>query len=172
MRRLMALAATALVFVGCGAGAPSERPDDFAFSFSYMQGSLPPPAHYEWDLTVSPNGTATYEYTPDYPDAGVPVYTEEFTLDDGELDSIYSAMREADVLADFDGGEPTTGGATQTASITAGGETYEVPAFADGTEQPLDAVLEEVGDLVPAEIGEDIERRADRYAEKEYGGAP
>ncbi|HUT36408.1 MAG TPA: hypothetical protein VNE39_23175 [Planctomycetota bacterium] len=52
------------------------RPADFGFRYDWREGSLPPPYHYEYTISVSPEGEGTIVFRPDYPEHDVPAWEE------------------------------------------------------------------------------------------------
>lgn len=163
--------------LGCGGGDPAPagdgaaRPDDFAISFEHVDGSVPPPHHHEWTLHVAADGAGKLAFTPDYPREGVPTYRSTFEVDPAALDALYEDLQAEGLLgAEIAPVEdPPVGGDTETATVTAGGESYEIPAFDASGSQPLDDVSAQVRDLVPEKTWRSFGRRGDDYAERVYG---
>lgn len=164
---------------GCGSEDPApavgaERPDDFALTFEHVDGSVPPPGHQEWIVEVAADGSGTLEYLPDYPGEGVPTYRAEFEADPTELDALFAELAAEGLLEEEIGGsdDPPVGGDTETATITAEGESFDVPAFDGSDEAALAGVSEAVRGLVPDEIWSGFERRRDAYAGRVHGETP
>lgn len=158
--------------LGCGGADPGERPADFAITVEHVDGSVPPPAHTEWTLEVDAAGRGTIAYLPDYEGEGVPTFRERFAVDAASLDALYAHLAELDLLRSREEGEnPPVGGATESATVTADGERYEIPTYADGV-APLEPVGEEIRDLAPASVWEALESRRDAYDARRYGQVP
>ena len=85
---------------------------------------------------------ATLAYTAGYPGPDTPAYKAQFDVEGAAMSDLYDGLAENDLLRDQDPVPPEEtpiGGATLTATVTADGETYEIPAHtADGAPlQPL-----------------------------------
>lgn len=159
---------------GCGSGgAPSERPQAFSLMFSHYDGSVPPPYHAEWMVTVAPDRRARVIYIPDYEGTGVPSYRSSFRADPHELDALYRRLREKGLLSgDLEEAAASPGGSYDTATIDVDGERYAIPAFVDGSRPVLEAFEEQVSGLVPTRTWDSFLQRRRRYALARYGRAP
>jgi hypothetical protein len=167
-------AVLAAAAAGCGGGEDGGMPEDFAFHYEHLDGSTAPPYHREWTIRVDAGGRGSVALVPDYGGAGVPVLRRSFEPSDDEVAALYARLDEAGLL---EGGlgesdDAPVGGSLDTATITADGERIEVPAFADGGTAPLSSFAEEIRGLVPEQLWQGLERRADAYAEREYGVSP
>lgn len=169
----LVLAVTALVGPGCGDDG-RDSPPDFAVAVSHADGSVPPPFHAEWDLTVDRRGRGLIVYVPDYPGKGVPRYRVRFKADAGELDRLRESLREEGLLEgdieEADG--PPVGGDVDTATFTADGESFKVPAFSAEGEPSLATVMKQIRGVVPAGVWRNFAERRRAYATKRYGRAP
>ena len=164
------IAIALIALAGCGEGPEpgDEPPADFAIVVEHSDGSVPPPAHAEWRLAVDETGQGTLEYTPDYPGDGVPTFTAQFDAQPGAMDDLYSAMAKRDLLRDLEPDpDPPIGGATESATVTADGHTYEVPAFSDGS-APLAPLERQIHRLAPRQVWDDFAERRQTYAAEHY----
>jgi hypothetical protein len=162
------LVAILLTFVSC-ASAPASRPEDFALEVRYVSGSMPPPHHIEWNLSVGADGHGRFDYRPDYQSSNPPVFTEEFAAAPSQLDALYVRLREAGVLQDIPmGSNPPVGGDQLSGTFTASGQRYDVDSFDQRGGSPLRPVLEDLRALMPAGGWERIEQQRARYAEQRY----
>jgi hypothetical protein len=167
------LAALVALLAGCGDGSAdaTTAPDDFAITVHHADGSLPPPHHAVWRLSVDDAGQGVLAYTPDYPGPGVPTFTAEFDVEAGAIEDLYAALRRADLLRDLTAATPPAGSTVETATVTAAGHTYEIPAYADGS-APMAPLERRIRNLVPARVWSDFAERRREYARDRYGEAP
>lgn len=193
MRIRIVLGIAALLAAGCGDdGAGDDQvtttaevtttgevppyrqvPEDFVLVYHWAEGSLPPPFHYEYTVTIGPTGEGTVEMVPDYPGEGVPVWVEGFTLDEEALGGLFWEVRRKRVFTtDWEADEnPPVGGPSASFVITGDGEEVRIPAFPEGERDRLAA--ENLGDTVeravPEDIWDDLEARLEEYRDS-YSG--
>jgi hypothetical protein len=70
------------------------RPNDFGVEYSWREGSLPPPYHYEYTVIIKPSSLGEIALTPDYPSTTVPKWTEYFNVEEQALNDLYRVMVE------------------------------------------------------------------------------
>ena len=174
---MLSLALGAMAIAGCGGDeeppTPTGAPSDFVLSFEHIEGTVPPPFHFEWRVEFDADGAGSATYAPDYPGKGVPRYQATFEVDQSERDDLYETLSSRGTLIDLQAAEnPPVGGPRDTATITARDEIYRVPAYDSGGDPPLRYLTPRIQDLVPARDWERFEREAKRYAEREYGESP
>lgn len=144
---------------------PAEMPSDFAVSYYWSEGSLPPPYHNEYDIQILADGQGTIVYRPDYEGSG-PEWTESFTVSEEARQAIYDMMSDAEVLTKSwaEDDDPPVGGSYSWMDVTADGETIEVPSFPqDAT--GLEAIYDAIEDLVPDEIWESLNSQQQDYVD-------
>lgn len=97
----LALAAGALLafagLAGCSGGdgqpePPAALPHDFALTYTWQEGSLPPPGHYEYTITLDHEGHGEVVLVPDYSFNSPPEWRETFSLTPAELDGAYRSL--------------------------------------------------------------------------------
>jgi hypothetical protein len=152
--RFITLALLALFTAGCS-GEPEvkPRPDDFSFQYNWAAGSMPPPYHYEYTIQIGPGPFGKATLVPNYPGADVPVWTEDFTITEQQLDDLYNLVTQKNMLRNNwrEMSSPPVGGSTHWAAITAGGERYTVPSTLETSEEVVvDDVYESVMAMVPS----------------------
>jgi len=74
------------------------RPEDFTVIYKWIEGSVPPPYHYEYEIHVGPGEKGRVVFYPDYPLEDPPVWIEEFHLDNVALNRLYELVVEKGVL--------------------------------------------------------------------------
>ena len=124
-----------ILLSGCGGSSDdvAEPPDDFAITVHHVDGSTPPPDHAEWTLVVDDDLQGTLDYTAGYPGPDTPAYKAQFDVESAAMSDLYDGLADNDLLRDQDPCPRSTpiGGAAVTATVTADGETYEIPAYTD-----------------------------------------
>lgn len=164
------IAVALIASAGCGGDEPGPvtAPEDFAITIEHSDGSVAPPAHVQWRLEVDETGQGTLAYTPDYPGSGVPTFTAQFDVEAGARDELYAELAERDLLRNLEpADDPPIGGSSDSAAVTADGDTYEIPAWTDDG-APLATLKRRIHRLAPAEVWDDFEQRRRDYAAKRY----
>lgn len=155
-----------LFLAACLPAMPASRPADFAVVYEWQAGSLPPPYHYEYTLSVGPAENGTIIYQPDYAFSEPPVWTEAFTVTAAALDAVYALARANDVLRDGWGAvdDPPVGGELETAAFTADGRTYTWPyALTEADQARVQPVYAAIRALVPPAVWEKLEAQRQAY---------
>lgn len=147
---------------------PSSRPNDFSVTYNWYEGSLPPPYHYEYMVTIEPDGSGLVAYTPDYPGADVPTWTEPFTLDSSQLDALYTQLRDLDVFATAwtETDDVPVGGSHSTLTILADGRTIHIPAFPASAVDQADGAKSAVIAFIPSDIWDRLNAQRDQYVQE------
>ncbi len=151
-----------------GRAAPATRPADFSVTYNWYEGSLPPPYHYEYTVSIDADGAGQVVYTPNYPGADVPTWTEDFTLDTAQLDTLYAHLRDLGVLTTSwsEADDIPVGGSHSTLTILADGQTSEIPAFPARMIEQADSAKSAVYTAVPAEIWDRLAAQRDQYVQE------
>jgi hypothetical protein len=150
---------------------PQQRPADFTVTYLWREGSMPPPFHYEYTISIGPGDQGKIEYTPDYPSEKVPTWIETFSPTSEELDNLYSLILNRKVFS-IEWKEMSNfpvGGSSERAEISAGGKQILLPRF---PESPNDAVASDlysaIRALVPQAIWDKLDAQRKAYADN-YG---
>lgn len=171
MRRAIASSATmliaALLLAGCSAtSTEGPTPTDFRLRYDWREGSLPPPYHYEYTITLAADGSAAIVMVPAYPGPGVPSWEEPFTVPSAEVERLYRLMQAQGLLSERwrELDLPPVGGSSASMEVTADGRTVQLPSFpVDGQRERIEAIYAVVEGLVPAAIRADLEQRREAY---------
>lgn len=170
MRRLLVITwmLTALLpLAACGADAASgPPPGDFGLRYDWREGSLPPPYHYEYTITLAADGSGLMTMVPDYPGPAVPVWEQPFSIPLEEVDRLHDLMIAQGLLQERwrERDDPPVGGSYAHLSVTRAGSTIEIPAFpAEGQAARAGAIFAAVEAIVPQAIRDDLERRRAEY---------
>jgi len=143
-----------------------KRPDDFSVSYEWQEGSLPPPYHYEYQISLQSSGQGKVTMVPDYPSAGVPVWTETFAIQPNSLNELYRLMITQCVLVtDWQAPtHPLVGGPLESMQVTAHGKQIKVPASLIPQQASLvKKIYSAVTALVPKAIWEKLSTLRAQY---------
>ncbi|SDI06703.1 hypothetical protein SAMN05192558_101786 [Actinokineospora alba] len=158
--RALLIALVLVLTAGCSGGPPSDLPEDFAGTFTYTKGSVPPKYHYEWTLTFTATD-ATVAWRPGYDEATQP-WTTTTPITAEARATFYRTLRDAGALqatsTNRDGG---VGGSTGSLTVTADGETYGSPRLGTNRDNHdlLEAIHDAAVDLLPAAVWDEFEQR-------------
>jgi hypothetical protein len=148
---------------------PDQRPDDFSVLYEWSEGSLPPPYHYEYSITIGPGPTGQVVMIPDYPSDTTPRWTEPFPVSTPELDGLYATLRDGGMWSTAWEAmqDPPVGGSSDSLTATAFGNTAEVPSFVvTGQTDAAEAAAAAVRALVPQEVWDRLETQRQKYQEE------
>ena len=146
-----------------------KRPDDFQARYEWQEGSLPPPFHYEYTIEVRSDGEGLIEMIPDYPGEDVQVWSEPFTVEQGELDELYRLMFEKRAFEQAwrAQDEPPVGGSGEWLTATAHGRTIEIPAYVVESQEPAaEEIYAAIRALVPQAIWDRLHAQREQYMEE------
>lgn len=149
--------------------APSDieirmRPEDFAVRYKWIEGSVPPPYHYEYEIHVGPGENGRIIFCPDYPMEAPPVWIEEFHLDNVTLNRLYEFMVEKGVLVrDWtDMEDATVGGELEWMEGIANKIHFKVPSAIEESEM-VESIYEFLRSLVPERIWTKLMSQQQQY---------
>lgn len=181
--RLAPLAALVLLAARCGspdpdAGggrAPGGMPADFAVSYEWGNGALPPPYHYDYTIHLGPGaGTGRIEFRPGHD--SLPVWTETFPVSEAQLRSTYAVFMARGVFDRAWGeGQPMAGGETEWLEATADGRSVTLPSQPrDEDRTALREVYAAVWAVVPRGLIAGLVARQERFQQEQGAsdGAP
>ena len=157
-----------VLLAACGDDGPDPAvlPEDFSVEYSWFEGSVAPPFHYEYDIEVRRDGSGTIRYRPDY--GSTPEWVEAFSVSEGELEALYTLMIDQEIFDRTwrEDPEPPVGGPVARMDVTAAGEVTEVPTDPASGGSLLEPVYAAIEDLVPQAIWDDLEARRSRFMEE------
>ena len=145
------------------------RPDDFSVEYEWREGSLPPPYHYEYTVTIKSSGRGEIVLTPDYPSNDVPKWTEFFKIEEQALNDLYRVMVENGLATQkwrqLDAAP--VGGSNQTLVVTAQGKRIKVEDYLVSEQQVSAKVMyAAVKALIPNEIWERLQTKRQQYMQE------
>jgi hypothetical protein len=152
---------------------PTERPEDFKVIYYWDVGSLPPPHHYSYTITIGPDAEGEIEFVAGY--AGLSfdnpsIWIEEFEVSEDELDALYFSVYFAGVFEEkWEQMEviPTGDSADGMIVIAYGGK-YLIPSYVVG-EDKTKTLEFTIKNSVPQEIWDKLNEQYEKYVE-EYKG--
>ena len=146
-----------------------KRPRDFGVSYRWQAGSLPPPYHFEYTITIEPRGHGEVVMIPDYPAETVPRWTESFTLSGKELDKLYRVMVDNGVFLQkwrrLD--RQPVGGSRQALTVTANGKRIVIEdRLVSNQETMAETIYSAVTSSVPKAIWDKLSAQRERYMQE------
>jgi hypothetical protein len=168
----LSLASLLLLFTlsACTPATPAAGPPaDLHVRYDWRAGTMPPPYHYSYSISLQADGSGEVTMTPDYDGPAVPIWREPFSVTTAEVAQLYALMLEQGLLsqswrADAD---PPVGGSSGNLTVQAAGRTVAIPPFLATDQQArAETMADALRALVPEPIFTDLEaRRAEYVAE-------
>ena len=145
-------------------------PEDFRIHYKWREGSVPPPHHYEYSISVGPGGAGRIVFLPDYPSENPPAWTETFNIDEERLNALYVLMADKDVFRKHwtEIEDPPVGSALEWLEITAEGENFLVPSAIEETDV-VGEVYPFIKALVPRKIWDKLLSQREQYRRGRIG---
>lgn len=169
--------ALALLLVGCAQRSPGTpvgddtvdsvavMPADFGGTVDYANGSVPPPYHYEWRVTVTAT-TAEVEWRPGYDDEVAP-WRNSVDITGEQREHLYDRLREIGVfeLAP-DTSEGLAGGSTGSFELVADGKTHDsgTLGMSRAGQDVLEEIVDAIEELVPADVWDGFRDQQEQWA--------
>ena len=163
----------------------SLLPADFALTWEWAAGAMPPPYHYEYRIVLqkhesrpgealAPRMQGEITFWPGYPGPTVPEWRETFSVWTRECLRVYALLRDGGFL---DAEVPSLaredmpiGGETASLNVTAQGRTRHIVSTDLPEDQRrflLEKITPAVRAIVPAHIWQDLEARRRAYCQEE-----
>jgi hypothetical protein len=146
-----------------------KRPRDFGVSYRWQAGSMPPPYHFEYTITIEARGHGEVVMIPDYPAETVPRWTESFTLSGKELDKLYRVMVNNGLFLQkwrrLD--RQPVGGSRQALTVTASGKRIVIEDRLVSTQETMaETMYSAVTSSVPKAIWDKLNAQRERYMQE------
>lgn len=156
-----------LIIAGCGMSQmPAQRPDDFALVYDWREGSLPPPYHYEYSITLTAKGNCEVIMIPDYPASDVPQWRELFQVSAADRDRLYGQLRELGLFTTSwrEASELRVGGSSEDIVVVADGKQVKIPSqVVESQEARAAEIYAAVKAIVPPETWAKLEAQLKEY---------
>lgn len=155
------------VTCGCEEVTVGARSDDFKVQYSWTAASMPPPYHFEYDVTIGPGLAGSVVYLPDYPGADTPTWSAEFTFTETDLDTLYQLIVRQGGLSHKwrEIRNPPVGGDTSGLYVYANGKTSRVHSLMEEAAR-LEPIYEAITKLVPQEIWDTFAQQRAQYEQE------
>ena len=152
--------------------AAGGRPDNFSIEYEWQEGSLPPPNHYEYTITITPDGQGAVVMIPDYPSMTAVKWTEHFTVKAEELDGLDQVMKANGLFTREwrTPDPPRVGGSRRSLTVTTGGRRAAIrtPVVSE-QESAVGAMCAAVEALVPKATWDTLNARRRQYVQEQRG---
>lgn len=156
---------------GCTTVTPTPnpfntRPTDFNLIYEWQEGSLPPPYHYEYTITINPDGQGQIVMVPDYAFSDPPAWTETFTLTPTALDQVYRLLIDKGLFTQRWQAQqdPPVGGSFDSLHVTAHDQNITIPSFVIPAQaSAAKDIATAVRALVPQNIWDKLNSQREQY---------
>jgi hypothetical protein len=121
----------AVLMTGC-ATTKAEMPDDFALTFSWNTGTLPPRYRYDYVITIGPGAQGEFDFVPGYGDENdANRWVTSFDVTQEDLRALYAYFRDQGFFDARWGNNDLEriGGSTTSLILTAFGKNHPVPSI-------------------------------------------
>lgn len=149
---------------------PKTRPADFALTYAWSAGSLPPPHHYSYEVRVAANGKGEVHYTPGYSGMqGIPTWVMPIALSPAQLDAYFELTRVKKLYATVwqEPKQVRVGGSSSTLHVTAAGQAYKIPSQqVPEQEAAAKAMLDGARELVPDKLWDELAELRKQFTTK------
>ena len=171
LRRNFIVTLLLLTTAGCAAVNPTPnpldtRPSDLSLIYDWQEGSLPPPYHYEYTITIDSRGQGQIVMVPDYQFSNPPTWTESFTVAPAALDQFYRLLIDKGLFTQHwqAQSDPPVGGSYDTLRVTAHDRHIDIPAFVITAQAAAaDAITAAVRALVPQDLWDKLNAQREQY---------
>lgn len=172
MRRFLIILILSIAALASCTPKTAATPSDFSLVLTWETGALPPEYTYSYEVIIGPEleGTLAYQFGYDGEDEAN-TYSSDFSLTQEQFDDLYTFFQKQGMIrSEWEEGEIMVGSPGSSLTLTADGETYQIPSLSelDGEDYTLmEEAIEKIEEAVPAELWEEMETRRQTY-ETEY----
>lgn len=160
------------IFLSTCAKMPDNYPGDFSLVLEWDTGALPPEYHYQYTITIGPGPQGEFTYHPGYEENTSLAWITSFQIDENDLQSLYSYLKENKVLRNrWESGQPLLGGQGTRIFIDAFNQRYVVPSISEVSTKEWELVeqtIELIRTVVPEYIWTEMEQRQTDYESSFY----
>jgi len=158
---------TSLILSSCLRSQEYSTDDWTKIEYFYENGSLPPPYHYEYMITIMKDLKGTVKFLLGYDDGKSPVLNYEFTFTNEQLEILNKSIKKSKVLTDqrnsFRYEELTEGGSSMSLKITVVTDKTEVLEFNRYVEgkykDGFEKLLASINNLVPENVWNEFKQK-------------
>ena len=148
-------AALILASAAAACSPPPPALERSTLVLNHQDGSVPPPYHREWGITIPPDGPGTLTYWPGYEGSGVVPAERTFPVPPARRAALVQAMQAAGVTTRRwrTDAPPSVGGGSEQIEVRGGGRTLVIPgALPAADEKRLAPVRTAFDDAVPQDV--------------------
>jgi hypothetical protein len=162
--------ASLLLFFTLSACAPGAAgpPADLNVRYDWRAGTMPPPYHYSYSISLQADGSGEVAMTPDYDGPTVPTWREPFSVTPAEVAQLYALMDAQGLFSQTwrAADDPPVGGSSANLTVQAAGRTIAIPPFLAADQQArAQTMAAALRALVPEPIFTDLEARRAQYVD-------
>ncbi len=134
-------------------------PVDFSVTYEWWEGSLPPPYHYSYRITMDRTG-GVIRFVAGYAFQNPPTWTATFPVPEATRAELHARLSAAGPLPPAAEAAQSVGGSIASLEWSSGGRTVTLSSQGKGDKRPtFDDLAESVRRLVPAELWGDLHAR-------------
>jgi guanosine-3',5'-bis(diphosphate) 3'-pyrophosphohydrolase len=141
-------------------------PSDFYLEYAWREGTVPPPYHYEYRITLEASGNGEVLFRPDYPSEQPPEWRESFTVSFEELQGLYRRIVEEGILGrqwePIPDEEARIGGELESMEIVENARAHQIPSSIVDASR-VEPVYQRIRSMVPETIWQSLMRRREAY---------
>jgi hypothetical protein len=159
-----------LVLFSFGCSTQNEvrpRPEDFSVQYEWREGGLPSPSYYAYTIRIGPAVQGEIVFSPDHSSNNPPVWTETFSVEDGDLEKLYVLMSEKGMFTKSWQQEdiPPADETVEWLEVTAHGEHFLVPRYVAGEKEAeaIQEVYAGINSLVPGTVWAKLYSQREQY---------
>ncbi len=147
----------------------SLLPDDFSLTYEWAAGSLPPPHHYEYTITVEAYHKGRVWFWPDYPASTVPIWEVSFHPVLTTCILLYNWLKATGFFSHPQkaSAEPAVGGAVGHLTTTADGQQIELKVHLLPDEERM-TLHQTLRALIPDMVWQELSNRQRAYLQSMY----
>lgn len=138
-------------------------PKNFSVVYTFSNGSLPPPHHYETAIRIEPGKPAVYEFRPGYVglESGAQLWKAPIPWSESKRAALYAALIELGIERDWKADpRPPVGGSYRSLTVVTAKGKFVVPAFPVAADRArAEKLFSLVTALVPSRAEREFQRR-------------
>lgn len=169
--RFLIITVSLMLISGCTTMNPTPnplntRPPDFNLVYEWQEGSLPPPYHYEYTITIKPDGQGEIVMLPDYDSDATPYWVESFTVAPAAFDQFYRLLIDKGLFTQRwqAQSDPPVGGSYDSLQVTAHDRQINIPSFVIPTQATIaEDITAAVRALVPQDLWDKLNAQRAQY---------
>jgi hypothetical protein len=143
-------------------------------TYTYRNGTVPPPHHFEMTIRIETGKPGVYEFRPGYPGmgAGIQVWRETFPISEAEKAALLKRLLSLGLDRNWKAlDRPPVGGGMASLEVTEGRKTWKVPSFPKAPDDKVAQMLfVTVENAVPIGIRKKLKTRFDALARDKKPG--